>query len=142
MVMKRWSKEAGETTIPPKIPRKYLDKAAQVSRYSALISQCSQACLNYSFSDEGFNAAMIEFGRMNEESMKYKDANQEEIPNVPELNPNVLRDPPVAKTKGMHTNRTNNIESSKAEQRVVAFVVCQVTIGVHVMWAGKMPLTE
>lgn len=60
---------------------------------------------------------MIEFGRMNEESMKYKDANQEDIPNVLESNPNVLRDPVVAKTKGMHTNRTNNIESSKTQQR-------------------------
>lgn len=85
MVMKRWTKEAGETTIPPKMPQKYLNKAAQVPRYSAMIFQCSQACMNYSFSDEGSNAAIIEFGRMNEESMKYKDAYQEDIPNVLEL---------------------------------------------------------
>ncbi|KAK9938900.1 hypothetical protein M0R45_015612 [Rubus argutus] len=74
MVMKRWTKEAGGTTFSQKLPRKFPDKAAQVSRV-------------------------------------------DDIPNVPESNPNVLRDPPVAKTKGMHTNRTSNIESSKTEQR-------------------------
>ncbi|XP_040369927.1 protein FAR1-RELATED SEQUENCE 5-like isoform X2 [Rosa chinensis] len=117
LITKRWTKCVSDSTVAPKIKVPDHDKSAQVARYSALISEVSKACLNYSFSDEGFRVGMIEFARLVQSSSEFKIDPPMDTSRVPPSR-NVVRDPKISRTKGMPSNPTTNTENANKEQRL------------------------
>ncbi|XP_062028646.1 protein FAR1-RELATED SEQUENCE 9-like [Rosa rugosa] len=117
LISKRWTKAVGDSTVAPKLKVPSHDKSAQVARYSALISEAAKACLNYSFSEEGFKVGMNEFARLVQTSREFNTVPPTDTSNVP-LSSNVVKDPKVSRTKGMPSNPATNPENGKSEQRL------------------------
>ncbi|KAL6200011.1 hypothetical protein ACLB2K_029793 [Fragaria x ananassa] len=88
----RWKKSVGDSTTAPCFKVPVDNKVAQVARYSALVSEASKACSNYSFSEEGFRVGMNELARLVQSSIEFRvNPAAVDASNLPPSN--VVRDP-------------------------------------------------
>lgn len=114
LVRSRWTRDAAKQFGVSKSLGYYSDRAIQMARYGALISEVSQACYNLSFSDEGFNEALEQFASLRVTSQKYRIGGEKEQVNLAKHG-DVLRDPEVAKTKGMHSKSSTKADDVKGD---------------------------
>ncbi|XP_024195803.1 protein FAR1-RELATED SEQUENCE 5-like [Rosa chinensis] len=113
LILKRWTRLVGETTLAPAISVMSNDKSAQSARYAALLIQAAEACLNFSKSPESFNDAMLQLQTFKAKSMEYKEVGEFADTNLPPPtdSPTVVRDPLMSRTKGMSSNRQGHADS-------------------------------
>jgi hypothetical protein len=114
LVRSRWTRDAAKQFELPKSLGYYPDKTIQIARYGALIAEVSQACYNLSFSDKGFNEALEQFASLRVTSQKYRIGGEKDNGNLAKHG-DVLRDPEVAKTKGMHSKSGTKAEDVKGD---------------------------
>ncbi|KAL6141226.1 hypothetical protein ACLB2K_059516 [Fragaria x ananassa] len=106
LIEDRWTKGGGRLKIVPTAAQCVDEMSCRILRYIALMCEAKKACHNLSQSTECFDAGIVKLSRLTETSTKYREAKR---PSVVELvvHPvpdNVLKDPVIARTKGMHGN--------------------------------------
>ncbi|KAL6225654.1 hypothetical protein ACLB2K_004503 [Fragaria x ananassa] len=112
----RWKMSVGDSTMAPCFKVPVDNKATQVARYSALVSEASKACSNYSFSEEGFRVGMNELARLVQSSIEFR-VNPPAV-DASKLPPsNVVRDPQIARTKGMHGNPSTGTKTGNTREQ-------------------------
>lgn len=122
LVMKRWTKDAGLSTIPSSIGG-FPDNAVRVARYADMMAKCAHICFAASFSDEGYEATMDSLRRLNIRSQKFPVPVEQSIEtNEDGLHNNIVKGPVICRTKGTHTKPPNMIDPVQARgERVCGF---------------------
>ncbi|KAL6137581.1 hypothetical protein ACLB2K_062871 [Fragaria x ananassa] len=112
----RWKKSTGDSTMASCFKVPVDNKAAQVATYSALVSKASKTCSNYSFSEEGFRVGMNELAKLVQSSIEFRvNPPVVEVSNLPPSN--IVRDPQIARTKGMHGNPSIDTETGNTQEQ-------------------------
>ncbi|KAL6129624.1 hypothetical protein ACLB2K_072974 [Fragaria x ananassa] len=106
MILDRWTKGGGRLKVDHIAAKIGDDMSGRLLRYSALMAEAKKACHNLSYSAEGFDTWMIQLCGLVESSMNYRGSKKPRVANQEPDNDmcNVLKDPVIARTKGMHGN--------------------------------------
>ncbi|XP_004309720.1 PREDICTED: protein FAR1-RELATED SEQUENCE 1-like [Fragaria vesca subsp. vesca] len=106
LIEDRWTKGGGRLKMVPIVAECVDEKSGRILRYTALMCEAKKACHNLSQSTEGFDAGIVQLSGLTETSMKYREAKRSSVvePVVHPVPDNVLKDPVIARTKGMHGN--------------------------------------
>ncbi|KAL6144385.1 hypothetical protein ACLB2K_055078 [Fragaria x ananassa] len=109
----RWTKCSKVNICGNKACGNVTDNASQVIRYKALIAEAKRSCHNMSQSVEGFDWGMAQLHTVTEASMKYRLVKKARL-NLEETD-NVVRDPVIVRTKGMHGNKESTDNGKAAD---------------------------
>nr|XP_011470173.1 PREDICTED: protein FAR1-RELATED SEQUENCE 5-like [Fragaria vesca subsp. vesca] len=106
MILDRWTKGGGRLKVDHTAAKSGDNMSGRLLRYSALMAEAKKACHNLSYSAEGFDTGMVQLCGLVESSKNYRASKK---PRVADQEPdngmcNVLKDPVIARTKGMHGN--------------------------------------
>uniref|UniRef100_UPI0005CA764A protein FAR-RED IMPAIRED RESPONSE 1-like n=1 Tax=Fragaria vesca subsp. vesca TaxID=101020 RepID=UPI0005CA764A len=104
MILDRWTKGGGRLKVDHTAAKSGDNMSGRLLRYSALMAEAKKACHNLSYSAEGFDTGMVQLCGLVESSKNYRGSKK---PRVADQEPdngmcNVLKDPVIARTKGMH----------------------------------------
>ncbi|KAL6203500.1 hypothetical protein ACLB2K_027200 [Fragaria x ananassa] len=106
LIEDRWTTGGGRLKMVPTAAQCVDEMSGRILRYTTLMCEAKKACHNLSQSTEDFDSGIFQLSRLTKTSMKYREAKR---PSVVELvvHPvpdNVLKDPVIARTNGMHRN--------------------------------------
>ncbi|KAL6189242.1 hypothetical protein ACLB2K_040631 [Fragaria x ananassa] len=106
LIEDKWTKGSGRLKMVPTAAQCVKQVSGRILRYTALMCEAKKACHNLSQSTEGFDAGIAQLSGLVETSMKYREAKRPCVvePVVHPVPDNVLKDPMIARTKGMHGN--------------------------------------
>ncbi|KAL6123992.1 hypothetical protein ACLB2K_076508 [Fragaria x ananassa] len=106
IILDRWTRGGGRLKVDHTAAKSGDDMSGRLLRYSALMAEAKKACHNLSYSAEGFDTWMVQLCGLVESSVNYRGSKK---PRVADQEPdmdicNVLKDPVIARTKGLHGN--------------------------------------
>ncbi|KAL6129157.1 hypothetical protein ACLB2K_072510 [Fragaria x ananassa] len=106
MILDRSTKGGGRLKVDHTAAKSGDDMSGRLLRYFALMAEAKKACHNLSYSAEVFDTGMVQLCGLVESSVNYWGSKKPRADQEPDNGMcNVLKDPVIARTKGMYGNK-------------------------------------